>query len=118
MTQAIGSGQQERVGAVEQAIVKGYQKYMDRNGIAYDPLHGIQPLDREKKLHLIRPLEGSVCSSDAFFPFRDSVDIMARVGVSAIVQPGGSVRDEEVIEAANDHNMSMVFTLERCFGHF
>jgi phosphoribosylaminoimidazolecarboxamide formyltransferase/IMP cyclohydrolase len=61
--------------------------------------------------------KGAVMASDAFFPFRDGVDAAAKVGISAIVQPGGSVRDEEVIAAANQHGMSMVFTGVRLFKH-
>ncbi|MGD0056738.1 MAG: bifunctional phosphoribosylaminoimidazolecarboxamide formyltransferase/IMP cyclohydrolase [Methanomassiliicoccales archaeon] len=60
---------------------------------------------------------GSVMASDAFFPFRDGVDEAAKAGVVAIIQPGGSVRDEEVIQAANEHNMAMVFTGTRVFRH-
>ncbi|HVF92390.1 MAG TPA: bifunctional phosphoribosylaminoimidazolecarboxamide formyltransferase/IMP cyclohydrolase, partial [Blastocatellia bacterium] len=63
------------------------------------------------------PLAGTVLASDAFFPFRDGVDEAARVGVTAIIQPGGSVRDEEVMAAANEHNMAMVFTGMRHFKH-
>jgi len=62
-------------------------------------------------------LKGSVLASDAFFPFRDGIDEAAKVGISAIVQPGGSVRDEEVIQAANEHNLAMVFTGMRHFRH-
>ncbi|UCF08723.1 MAG: bifunctional phosphoribosylaminoimidazolecarboxamide formyltransferase/IMP cyclohydrolase [Thermoplasmata archaeon] len=61
--------------------------------------------------------KGSVLASDAFFPFRDGVDAAAKFGVSAIIQPGGSVRDEEVIQAANEHGMSMVFSGIRLFKH-
>jgi phosphoribosylaminoimidazolecarboxamide formyltransferase/IMP cyclohydrolase len=114
VTLAIGSGQQERVGAVEQAIVKAYQKAMDREGIKYAPLNVMAFKDKLST----QPLKGAAVSSDAFFPFRDSVDLLAKHGVSAIIQPGGSVRDFEVIEAANEHKISMVFTTERCFGHF
>ena len=60
---------------------------------------------------------GSVIGSDAFFPFRDSVDQAAEAGVRAIVQPGGSVRDPEVIAAANEHGIAMVFTGTRLFRH-
>ena len=60
---------------------------------------------------------GSVLGSDAFFPFRDGVDQAAEAGVSAIVQPGGSVRDAEVIEAADEHGIAMVFTGKRQFRH-
>lgn len=91
-TLAIGTGEQERVGAVEQAIAKAKQKGHD--------------------------LRGAVMSSDAFFPFRDAVDACAEVGVATIVQPGGSVRDAEVVAACNEHNIGMVFTEERCFAHF
>jgi phosphoribosylaminoimidazolecarboxamide formyltransferase/IMP cyclohydrolase len=62
-------------------------------------------------------LQGSVVASDAFFPFRDGVDEAARAGVSAIVQPGGSVRDEDVIAAADEHGIAMIFTGERHFKH-
>lgn len=60
---------------------------------------------------------GSVMASDAFFPFRDGVDEAAKAGVTAIIQPGGSIRDQEVIDAANEHGMSMVFTGCRVFRH-
>jgi len=63
------------------------------------------------------PLKGSVLGSDAFFPFRDNVDLAAGYGVTAIIQPGGSVRDEEVIQAANEHGIAMVFTGMRHFKH-
>ena len=63
------------------------------------------------------PLKGSVVASDAFFPFRDNVDEAASFGVSAIIQPGGSMRDEESIAAANEHNIAMVFTGYRHFKH-
>ena len=60
---------------------------------------------------------GSVLGSDAFFPFRDGVDQAAEAGVTAIVQPGGSVRDAEVIAAANERGIAMVFTGKRLFRH-
>ena len=63
------------------------------------------------------PLEGAVMASDAFFPFRDGVDEAARAGITAVIQPGGSVRDEEVIAAANENNLAMVFTGMRHFKH-
>jgi phosphoribosylaminoimidazolecarboxamide formyltransferase / IMP cyclohydrolase len=63
------------------------------------------------------PLEDCVMASDAFFPFRDSIDEAAKAGISAIIQPGGSVRDEEVIQAANEHGIAMVFTGVRHFRH-
>jgi phosphoribosylaminoimidazolecarboxamide formyltransferase/IMP cyclohydrolase len=61
--------------------------------------------------------KGSVMASDAFFPFRDGIDEAAKAGVTAIIQPGGSVRDSEVIEAANEHGMAMIFTGLRHFKH-
>ena len=61
--------------------------------------------------------KGSVMASDAFFPFRDGVDEAAKVGVTAIIEPGGSKRDQEVIDAANEHGMAMVFTGSRVFRH-
>ena len=60
---------------------------------------------------------GSVLASDAFFPFRDGIDAAAEAGITAIIQPGGSVRDDEVIAAADEHNMAMVFTGMRHFRH-
>lgn len=60
---------------------------------------------------------GSVMASDAFFPFRDGIDAAAHAGITAIVQPGGSIRDEEVIQAADEHNIAMLFTSVRHFNH-
>jgi phosphoribosylaminoimidazolecarboxamide formyltransferase/IMP cyclohydrolase len=60
---------------------------------------------------------GSVLASDAFFPFRDNIDEAGRAGVTAIVQPGGSVRDQESIDAGNEHGLAMVFTGVRHFRH-
>ena len=61
--------------------------------------------------------DGGVCASDAFFPFRDGLDAAAAAGIRAVIQPGGSVRDDEVIAAADEHGMAMVFTAERHFRH-
>lgn len=63
------------------------------------------------------PIRGSVLASDAFFPFRDGIDEAAKHGISAVIQPGGSVRDDEVIAAANEHRLAMVFTGIRHFKH-
>nr|MBA3246694.1 bifunctional phosphoribosylaminoimidazolecarboxamide formyltransferase/IMP cyclohydrolase [Pyrinomonadaceae bacterium] len=63
------------------------------------------------------PLEGSVLASDAFFPFRDGLDEAAKHGITAVIQPGGSVRDAEVIAAADEHGLAMVFTGIRHFKH-
>jgi len=93
-TIAVGTGQQDRVGAVMQAIDKAESKYKGSG-----------------------TLEGSVLSSDGFFPFPDSIDFIAKAGITAIVQPGGSVNDYDIIEACNKHNIAMVYSDERCFSH-
>jgi phosphoribosylaminoimidazolecarboxamide formyltransferase/IMP cyclohydrolase len=62
-------------------------------------------------------VRGSVMASDAFFPFRDGLDQAAEAGVTAVIQPGGSMRDKEVIEAADQHGIAMVFTGMRHFRH-
>ncbi|NHZ86525.1 MAG: bifunctional phosphoribosylaminoimidazolecarboxamide formyltransferase/IMP cyclohydrolase [Planctomycetia bacterium] len=87
-TLGIGAGQVSRVDAVEIALKKSGNK-----------------------------LENSVLASDAFFPFRDSIDLIANTGVTAIIQPGGSIRDQEVIQACNEHGIIMVFSGKRCFKH-
>jgi phosphoribosylaminoimidazolecarboxamide formyltransferase/IMP cyclohydrolase len=69
------------------------------------------------KEHGHRPENGCVLASDAFFPFRDGIDAAAGAGVTAVIQPGGSIRDEEVIAAADEHGLSMVFTGRRLFRH-
>ena len=63
------------------------------------------------------PIEGCAMASDAFFPFRDGIDEAVRVGVRAVIQPGGSVRDDEVIAAADEHGVTMVRTGIRHFRH-
>ncbi len=112
----VSSGQQERVGAVELGAVKGFQKMMDRKGLHFDALQGVGGgwvvLDP-----LTNPFAGAVAASDAFFPKPDSIDTLARIGVTGIIQPGGSERDYEIIDAVNRHNMAMGITRERCFKH-
>jgi phosphoribosylaminoimidazolecarboxamide formyltransferase/IMP cyclohydrolase len=71
----------------------------------------------EKALHFEFDLQGAVMASDAFFPFADSVEIAGKAGITAVVQPGGSVRDQESIDYSNDHGMAMVFTGIRHFKH-
>jgi phosphoribosylaminoimidazolecarboxamide formyltransferase / IMP cyclohydrolase len=61
--------------------------------------------------------QGGVVASDAFFPFRDGVDEAAKAGITAVIQPGGSVNDQQVIEACNEHNMAMIYTGRRHFRH-
>jgi len=90
-TLAVGAGQMSRVDAVNVAVMKAQGGHIS--------------------------LAGSAAASDAFFPFRDGLDAVAKAGATAVVQPGGSVRDAEVIEAANAHGMAMVFTRRRHFRH-
>jgi phosphoribosylaminoimidazolecarboxamide formyltransferase/IMP cyclohydrolase len=72
---------------------------------------------RIARMKAILPTAGTVLASDAFFPFRDGIDMAAEAGVTAIIQPGGSVRDEEAIQAADEHGMAMIFTGKRHFKH-
>ncbi|NTU42506.1 MAG: bifunctional phosphoribosylaminoimidazolecarboxamide formyltransferase/IMP cyclohydrolase, partial [Nitrospirales bacterium] len=65
----------------------------------------------------VEPISGSVVASDGFFPFRDGIDVLHEMGVTAVVQPGGSVKDEEVIKAADEYNMAMILTGIRHFRH-
>jgi phosphoribosylaminoimidazolecarboxamide formyltransferase/IMP cyclohydrolase len=94
-TRAIGAGQMSRVDAVKLAALKA------------------AGWDASKQ----RPLDGTVAASDAFFPFRDGLDAVAAAGATAVVQPGGSMRDAEVIAAADEHGLAMVFTGRRHFRH-
>jgi phosphoribosylaminoimidazolecarboxamide formyltransferase/IMP cyclohydrolase len=87
-TTGIGAGQMSRVDAVKIAALKAGEE-----------------------------AKGSAMASDAFFPFRDGIDEAAKAGVTAVIQPGGSIRDGEVIEAANEHGLAMVFTGVRAFKH-
>jgi phosphoribosylaminoimidazolecarboxamide formyltransferase/IMP cyclohydrolase len=74
--------------------------------------------DAAKEIGLKTPLtKGSVVASDAFFPFADGLLVAIEAGATAVIQPGGSVRDEEVIRAADDHGIAMVFTGVRHFRH-
>ena len=72
---------------------------------------------RLAKMKSLKPPKGAALASDAFFPFRDGIDEAAEAGVTAIVQPGGSVKDAEVIAAADEHGIAMIFTGERHFRH-
>jgi phosphoribosylaminoimidazolecarboxamide formyltransferase/IMP cyclohydrolase len=91
MTLGVGAGQMSRVYSTKIAAIKAADEGLE--------------------------VKGSVMASDAFFPFRDGIDAAAEHGISAIIQPGGSMRDDEVIQAANDHNLAMVFTGMRHFRH-
>jgi phosphoribosylaminoimidazolecarboxamide formyltransferase/IMP cyclohydrolase len=133
-TVGIGTGEQDRVGVAEIAIFKAYTKYAD--ALSHDR-YGCNsktlalraeknPGDRERLLEVQEKtkadragLPGAVMISDAFFPFRDGVDVAIKEGVSAICHPGGALRDWESIEACNeaDPPVAMVFTGQRAFKH-
>ncbi|MDA0705183.1 MAG: bifunctional phosphoribosylaminoimidazolecarboxamide formyltransferase/IMP cyclohydrolase [Proteobacteria bacterium] len=91
MTIGVGAGQMSRVYSTRIAAIKAADEGLD--------------------------VKGSVMASDAFFPFRDGIDAAAETGIAAIIQPGGSKRDDEVIAAANEHGLAMVFTGMRHFRH-
>ncbi len=133
-TVGIGTGEQDRVGVAEIAVFKAYTKYtdalcFDRYGIPFKELEleieqgkrdpqdkqALEQKAREEKAGLI----GSVMVSDAFFPFRDGLEVGLHQGISGVVQPGGSLRDYEVIEACNQAvpQVTMVFTGQRAFKH-
>jgi len=131
-TVAIGTGEQDRVGVVEIAIFKAYTKHLDKEvfkkfGVPYavfkleaekglrkmDDLIGIERYTKEQKAGLA----GSVVVSDGFFPSRDGVDAAIKQGVTGVIQPGGSERDFEVIEACNESDVTMVFAGQRLFKH-
>ena len=134
VTVGIGTGEQDRVGVAEIAVYKAYTKYADilcwdKYGISYKELElAVEKGERDKaqKEEIDQKVKedrgnipGSVMVSDAFFPFRDGVDVGIKQGVSAIVHPGGSLRDWEAIEACNeaDPPVAMVFTGQRAFKH-
>lgn len=123
-TISIGAGGQDRVGMAQYARDKAYRNLADRlcwelYKIPYNNLKDPSAkaeIDAEvakQKGGLI----GSCMVSDAFFPFRDGVDVGIREGITAVIQPGGSERDYEVIEACNEANVAMVFTGQRSFKH-
>ena len=134
VTVGIGTGEQDRVGVAEIAIYKAYTKYADalcfgKYGIPYKELEA--EINKGKKDAALREeidkvaadahggVTGSTMVSDAFFPFRDGVDVAIKEGIRAVVQPGGSLRDFESIEACNEANpqVTMVFTGQRAFKH-
>lgn len=133
-TIAIGTGEQDRVGCVELTIQKAYTKYADglahkQYGLSLYELKQQALSDPDLATALAKILEqtttdkgglpGSVLVSDGFFPFRDGVDLAIAQGVTAIAQPGGSIRDHEIIEAVNqaEPQVAMVFTGQRSFKH-
>ncbi|MDH4163428.1 MAG: IMP cyclohydrolase [Nitrospirota bacterium] len=134
VTVGIGTGEQDRVGVAEIAIFKAYTKYADalcykKFGVPYKTYEleaaqgkrdkaALQEIDDQTKKDK-GGLIGSTMVSDAFFPFRDGVDVGLKEGISAIVQPGGSDRDFDAITACNEANpkVTMVFTGQRVFKH-
>lgn len=124
VTVGIGTGEQDRVGVAEIARDKAYRKLMDRYcfeklNIPYNELK-----DEDAKKEIEERVEkekgglvGSAMVSDAFFPFRDGIDVGIREGITAVIQPGGSENDYQSIEACNEANVTMVYTGERSFKH-
>ncbi len=124
VTVGIGTGEQDRVGVAEIARDKAYRKLADRYcfesyGIAYNDIK-----DKDKRAEIDYRvarekggLIGAAMVSDAFFPFRDGIDVGLREGVSAVIQPGGSTNDYQSIEACNEVDATMVFTGQRSFKH-
>jgi phosphoribosylaminoimidazolecarboxamide formyltransferase/IMP cyclohydrolase len=124
VTIGIGTGEQDRVGVAEIARDKAYRKLADRlawerHATSYNDLTDTvarHEIDAEVA-RLKGGLIGSCMVSDAFFPFRDGIDVGLREGVTSVIQPGGSLRDFEVIEACNEAGAAMVFTGQRSFRH-
>ena len=132
VTVGIGTGEQDRVGVAEIAVFKAYTKYADalcfqEFGIPYKQLEEEvdtlkRPVeDKEKIFDACQEnkggLVGSTMVSDAFFPFRDGVEVGLKQGAKAVIQPGGSLRDYEVIQAVNEYKATMAFTGQRSFRH-
>ena len=123
-TVGIGTGEQDRVGVAEIARDKAYRKLADRlaferHGVLYSVLgdeEQRQAIDQEVAERR-GGLAGAVMVSDAFFPFRDGLDVGLCEGVTAVIQPGGSLNDYQAIEACNQHGATMVFTGQRSFKH-
>ncbi len=131
-TVAIGAGEQDRVGVAEIAIFKAYKKKADdiafrRHGCLFFEVElkekagelpaGSARTIQEEASEMRGGLSGASAVSDAFFPKRDGIDAIAGQGVSAVIHPGGSIADREIIEAANAHGMAMAFTGQRAFKH-
>jgi phosphoribosylaminoimidazolecarboxamide formyltransferase/IMP cyclohydrolase len=124
VTISIGAGGQDRVGMAQYARDKAYRNLADRicwerHGMPCNALQdaaGRLAIDEETAARK-GGLEGACMVSDAFFPFRDGVEVGLREGITAVIQPGGSDRDAEVIEACNAAGAAMVFTGQRCFKH-
>ncbi|MEE4602609.1 MAG: IMP cyclohydrolase [Desulfobacteraceae bacterium] len=124
VTVGIGTGEQDRVGVAEIARDKAYRKLADRycfeqQGVAYNSLRDAeirQAIDARVAAEK-GGLVGAAMISDAFFPFRDGVEVGLCEGVRAVIQPGGSANDYQAIEACNEAGATMVFTGQRSFKH-
>ncbi len=123
-TVAIGTGEQDRVGVAEIAKFKAYRNTADRlcwERYGEPWLECKDPAKRKEIEKAVEEsnggLEGTVMVSDAFFPKRDGIEVGLKAGVTAVIQPGGSLADHEVIEACNEYNAAMVFTGQRSFKH-
>jgi len=116
----LGAGQMDRVGCAELAITKAYQNALGLKRRKENPdapwPQGMSWDEMDDELGY-NPIDGCVLASDAFCPFRDTADTAGKRGVTAIIQPGGSERDLESIQAVNEHNMAMGYTGERIFKH-
>jgi phosphoribosylaminoimidazolecarboxamide formyltransferase/IMP cyclohydrolase len=124
VTVGIGTGEQDRVGVAEIARDKAYRKLADRYcfetlGISYNDLKdAAQKAEFDRRVAMEKGgLIGAAMVSDAFFPFRDGVDVGIREGITAVIQPGGSANDYQSIEACNEAGVSMVYTGQRSFKH-
>jgi len=124
VTVGIGTGEQDRVGVAEIARDKAYRKLADRYCFEAHRIPYNELTDTEKKSAINARvaaekggLIGAAMVSDAFFPFRDGVDVGLREGITAVIQPGGSGNDYQSIEACNEANATMVYTGQRSFKH-
>ncbi len=124
VTVGIGAGEQDRVGVAEIARDKAYRKLADRyaRDTFQTPYNELDDAGKRTACDAFAAetnggLKGACMVSDAFFPFRDGVEVGIREGIAAVVQPGGSVRDWDVIDCCNTHGVAMVFTGQRCFRH-
>jgi phosphoribosylaminoimidazolecarboxamide formyltransferase/IMP cyclohydrolase len=124
VTIGIGTGEQDRVGVAEIARDKAYRKLADRYCFEALRIPYNELTDEDKKKEIDRRvadekggLVGATMVSDAFFPFRDGVDVGLREGIRAVVQPGGSMNDYQSIEACNEVGATMVYTGQRSFKH-
>jgi phosphoribosylaminoimidazolecarboxamide formyltransferase/IMP cyclohydrolase len=124
VTVGIGTGEQDRVGVAEIARDKAYRKLADR--YCFEelkvPYNNLADVDKKKAIDKRVAdekggLVGATMVSDAFFPFRDGVDVGLQEGVSAVIQPGGSLNDYQSIEACNEAKATMVYTGQRSFKH-